>query len=351
MSDVFAAVPDAAIAATDRCGRCDTELAPSLLACPSCAALVHGEALKHLAADAEAAERSGDNARALARWREALELLPSSSTQYDAIVQRTQSLAGDAEAAARKAAEDRVRSRYGKHGPVIGAIAVFLFKFKTLLIVLLTKGKFILLGLTKLKTLASMAVFLGFRASYQGWPLALGVVLSIYIHEMGHVIALHRHGIKASAPMFIPGVGAFILARERIHGVWAEADVGLAGPVYGLGAAMLALVAFLLTKSPLWASIAGFGALINLFNLMPVWQLDGAHAFRAMSRNHRLVAVFALAAALAITRMGLLWLPLLGAVWAVFRTPPQRADARAVGYYSVLVASLSAIAMFGTIAR
>ena len=51
-------------------------------------------------------------------------------------------------------------------GGVVGAIAVFLLKFKFLIVFLLTKGKLLLLGLTKLSTLSSMLVFLGVDAAY-----------------------------------------------------------------------------------------------------------------------------------------------------------------------------------------
>jgi len=203
----------------------------------------------------------------------------------------------------------------------------------------------LVLGLTKLSTLSSMALFLGFDARFLGWQLALGLVLSIYVHEMGHVAALHRHGIKASSPMFIPGFGAFIRAQQRIHGEWAEADIGLAGPLWGLGAAAVAYSVFRVTNAPYWATVAHWGALINIFNLLPVWQLDGAHAFKAMSRQHRAIAAAALLVAAVLSHERMLWLPFLGASWAVFmKSPTGRADARSVGYYVFLVGALSLLA-------
>src|SRR3989454_12639768 len=69
-----------------------------------------------------------------------------------------------------------------------------------------------------------------------GWKFALGVVLSIYVHEMGHVQALQRYGIKATAPMFIPGVGAVVRLKQYPASPREDARVGLAGPLGGLGA-------------------------------------------------------------------------------------------------------------------
>src|SRR2546427_6836813 len=62
------------------------------------------------------------------------------------------------------------------------------------LVLLLSKGKFLLLGLTKIGTLLTMFASLGVYWALYGWALALGVVISIYIHEMGHVGMIRRYG-------------------------------------------------------------------------------------------------------------------------------------------------------------
>ena len=110
----------------------------------------------------------------------------------------------------------------------------------TVALLLLSKLKFLLLGLTKASTFVSMFAFFGVYWSIYGWPLALGLVLSIYIHEMGHVAMLRRLGIDAGAPMFIPGVGAFVMLKQHIGDPLTDAKIGLAGPVWGLGAALAA---------------------------------------------------------------------------------------------------------------
>jgi Zn-dependent protease len=327
------------------CSRCGTELAPALLTCPSCHALVHAEELKQLAAAAEQAETARDTTRAVTLWRQALDRLPPDTKQYTAILDRVTALGDRAATDTRQAEVNRVRAKYGKHGAIVSAIAAFLVKFKFVIVLILTKGKLLLLGLTKLSTVSSMALFLGFDARFLGWSLALGLVLSIYVHEMGHVAALHRHGIKASSPMFIPGLGAFIRQQQRVHGEWAQADIGLAGPLWGLGAALVAFGVYRATGIPYWGTLARWGALINAFNLLPVWQLDGAHAFRAMSRAHRVTAAAALMTAAILSQERAFWLPFLGASWAVFTMkPPTRADVRAVGYYVFLVGALSLLA-------
>src|SRR4029079_18661897 len=63
-------------------------------------------------------------------------------------------------------------------------------------VLLLGKLKFLLLGLTKISTFVSMFAFFGVYWTVYGWPLALGLVVSIYIHEMGHVSMLRRLGMR-----------------------------------------------------------------------------------------------------------------------------------------------------------
>ena len=109
-----------------------------------------------------------------------------------------------------------------------------------------------------------------------GWPLALGLVLSIYIHEMGHMFALTRYGVKTTAPMFIPGIGALIRMQQPLGDPRQDARIGLAGPLWGLGAALAAGGLNLATGLPIFLVIARLGAFINLFNLLPFGSLDGA---------------------------------------------------------------------------
>ena len=111
-------------------------------------------------------------------------------------------------------------------------------------VLVLGKLKFLLLGLTKATTLLSMLAFAGLYWNIFGWPMAIGLVVSIYIHEIGHVVELKRAGIEATAPMFIPGIGALIQSKRYPDDPKVEARIGLAGPVWGLGAALVAFAPF-----------------------------------------------------------------------------------------------------------
>ena len=75
--------------------------------------------------------------------------------------------------------------------------------------------------------------------------------------------------------LFIPGLGALIRLQQQIVNPREDADIGLAGPIYGLGAAAVSLGLWYCTEQPIFAAIAGVGAWINLFNLLPLGSLDG----------------------------------------------------------------------------
>jgi Zn-dependent protease len=154
------------------------------------------------------------------------------------------------------------------------------------LLALLTKIKALLLVLGNIKfvvTAGSMAVSVAAYATIWGVPFAIGFVILLLVHETGHVIALRREGIKASAPMFIPFLGAVISARSLGDNALAEARVGLAGPILGSIGAGACLVIWKLTGDDFWRALAFTGLFLNLFNLLPVVPLDGGRAMAAMT--------------------------------------------------------------------
>jgi Zn-dependent protease len=154
------------------------------------------------------------------------------------------------------------------------------------IVALLAKLKTILLLLPKLKLLASTGTILVSLAAYAllwGWPFAAGFIALLFVHEMGHVIALRREGLKASAPMFIPFLGAVIAARSLGDNALAEARVGLAGPILGSIGSAACILVWHATGNSLWEALAFTGFFLNLFNLLPVVPLDGGRAMAAMA--------------------------------------------------------------------
>jgi Zn-dependent protease len=219
-----------------------------------------------------------------------------------------------------------------------------IWKFKAVLLFLVTKGKALLFGLTKTKTLFSRVLSLSLYWSVWGWKFALGFVLSIYVHEMGHVAALKRLGVPASSPMFIPFVGAFVRLKQPPRSAHEDAVVGLAGPIYGLGAALVCYLAFQATGESLMGAMARVGALINLFNLIPVWQLDGGRGFNAMTRKQQFRMTGVVAAAWLISSESTLILLLLGCGYRLITgRAASKPNQQAEWTYALLIGALAAL--------
>jgi Zn-dependent protease len=154
------------------------------------------------------------------------------------------------------------------------------------ILALLAKFKAVILLAPKLKLFASTGTILVSLAAYAllwGWTFAAGFIALLFVHEMGHVIALRREGLKASAPMFIPFMGAVIAAKSLGRNALAEARVGLAGPILGTVGAAACLLVWRATGDDMWRALAYTGFFLNLFNLLPVVPLDGGRAMAAMA--------------------------------------------------------------------
>lgn len=174
-------------------------------------------------------------------------------------------------------------------------------------LLLLTKGKF-LLGALKLGplfgTFASMALFAAVYARLYGASLAIGLVLLIYLHELGHGAAAKALGLRVGAPIFIPFLGAFIALKEQPRSSWVETRVAAAGPAAGLLGAALCLVWAGVSpeRAGLLRALAHVTLAINLFNLLPAMGLDGDRATETFGLRHWLAALAGVAVLLASTR-------------------------------------------------
>ncbi|HKO49364.1 MAG TPA: site-2 protease family protein, partial [Polyangiaceae bacterium] len=281
---------------------------PALLLCPSCKALVHRQQLETLAKAAELASQRGELADAMANWRKALDLLPPESKQATRITSTIRELREKLESGAARpsaagatpaAATHTGWKRWGAAGGSLLAFA--LFKLKSLWLLVLAGWKPLLLGLTKLGTVWTMLLSVGVYWTLFGWQFAVGLVLCIYVHEIGHVVALKRLGIAASSPMFIPGLGAVVRLNQYPIDVDEEAQVGLAGPRWGLGISLVVFALSRLLHSPMLSAIAHVSAWINLFNLLPIPPLDGGRGFRALTNPQRWICAAGLGVVYALT--------------------------------------------------
>ncbi len=196
--------------------------------------------------------------------------------------------------------EDRAVANGG--APVAGKVAA-----AGGLMLMLAKGKFLLAALKLgpfLATFASMAVFAAVYARLYGASLAIGLVLLILLHELGHGAAAKALGLRVGAPIFIPFLGAFIALKEQPRSSWIETRVALAGPAAGLLGALLCLAwaAAAPERAGLLRALAHITLAINLFNLLPTASLDGDRATEPFEPRHWLGALAGLLVLLAVTR-------------------------------------------------
>jgi Zn-dependent protease len=145
-------------------------------------------------------------------------------------------------------------------------------------------GKVALTGGTMLISVFAYALVFGF------W-YALGFVLLIFVHELGHYLAARQRGLDVGAPTFIPFVGAWIQLKELPHNVETEAWVGLAGPLLGSVGALACYYAYRFTDEPLLLALAYAGFFLNLFNLIPVSPFDGGRITAIISPRVWLLGV------------------------------------------------------------
>ena len=226
-------------------------------------------------------------------------------------------------------------------------------RFLSLLVVggllLLKFGKALLLLLPKAKVLTTSATMLVSIAAYSfiwGWKFAAGFVLLLLVHEMGHVIQLRREGIEASAPMFIPFLGAAVMAKSLGNDATAEARVGLAGPILGtLGCLALLPLALNGAGGGYWEALVFTGLFLNLFNLLPVVPLDGGRAMAALSPWMWFVGLFVMTVVtFAIPNPILILILLLAAYETYRRWKARKAGGEEVAsYYKVKPAHRLAI--------
>jgi Zn-dependent protease len=151
-------------------------------------------------------------------------------------------------------------------------------------IAFLKYGGLLLLKIPAIGTLISVAISFGAYAFAFGPGFAVALISMLFVHEMGHVVEIRRQGMRATAPIFIPFLGAAIFQRSHPSTALKQAQIGIAGPIAGTIGATVAFFLYLSTGQQvlLLAALIGFG--LNLFNLIPVWQLDGSWILAPVSK-------------------------------------------------------------------
>jgi Zn-dependent protease len=167
-----------------------------------------------------------------------------------------------------------------------------------LVVAALAYGKYAFLILVKIPflltagtALVSVAVY---SAVFGPW-VAVGLVVMLFVHEMGHVVEIRRQGMAATAPVFIPFFGAAIFQRSHAQSPMRQAQIGIAGPIAGTIGATVALILYGETHWVVLLIWAYWGFLLNLFNLIPFGMLDGGWILAPASKWFQVAGLAVLA--------------------------------------------------------
>jgi Zn-dependent protease len=122
---------------------------------------------------------------------------------------------------------------------------------------------------------------IGGYALIWGWRFAIGFVLLILVHELGHYLEARRQGLHPALPVFIPFLGAYVAIKDAPFDPWRNGLVSIAGPIAGGLASLATLAAGEQLDSRLLLALAYSGFFLNLFNLIPIGFLDGGFILRS----------------------------------------------------------------------
>lgn len=112
---------------------------------------------------------------------------------------------------------------------------------------------------------------------------ALGLILCLVVHEYGHVRAMKYFGMKTKGIYLIPFMGGLALSENKINTRWQDVVIAIMGPFFGLLLSIVSLILYGITDAEIFAGLAVYNALLNLFNLLPIIPLDGGHILKSIT--------------------------------------------------------------------
>jgi Zn-dependent protease len=261
----------------------------------------------------------------------------------------------------------RKRARKLLSGTAI-ATGVLVLKLKALVVFLAAQFRVFLVnpfegfGVAQmLVTGGSMLVsFVAYALKWQ-WQLAIGIVVVLFVHELGHAVVIRARGLRAGAMVFIPFIGGAVTLRRYPRSVFVDAQIGLAGPIAGTIASFFCLWIYRILGPggghELYLVIANVGFVLNLFNLTPVRPLDGGRIAAAITKwmwVFGALIVFGLMVLLRNPLLVVLFLVAVAQIWGAIRreqikrfyaiTPRKRVGVAVVYFSLVAVLAWASIA-------
>ena len=186
-----------------------------------------------------------------------------------------------------------------------------------LLLLLLSGAKLGKIAISAGSMLLSLVIY----GSIFGWAYGVGLIVMIFVHEMGHYLAARQRGLEVGLPAFIPFIGAWIQLKDKLPNAETEAYVGIAGPAVGSAGAFLCYFWAQHYHDNAMLAVAYAGFMINLFNLLPLSPLDGGRITTVLSPKiwiagvPLLIGLFVINPSPILIVVGLLALPKAWAAW------------------------------------
>jgi Zn-dependent protease len=110
------------------------------------------------------------------------------------------------------------------------------------------------------------------------WIAVVAILFGLLVHEYGHVLAMNAYGMGPARIYIVPFLGGMAKAQRLAESEWHGVLVSLAGPAFGLLAAIPFFGLFIVTGDGMWLQGVFYIAMLNLLNLAPAPPLDGSKA-------------------------------------------------------------------------
>ena len=179
------------------------------------------------------------------------------------------------------------KNKKGIGAGLLAFLAIFAGKLKFLVV---------FAKLIKFNTLISMFISVGVYAIAYGWKFAIGFVYLMFMHEMGHLVAMKKQGLPVKPAIFIPFMGAVIgVDPKLIRNAKVESYIAFGGPILGTIGFLPFAALYWFTHEPLWGVLMFVGAFLNFFNLAPVSPLDGGRIVGVLSPKLWVLGLFGMA--------------------------------------------------------
>ncbi|MEO8243201.1 MAG: site-2 protease family protein [bacterium] len=126
---------------------------------------------------------------------------------------------------------------------------------------------------------------------FYGWVFGVALVLSVVVHEYGHVAAYRVCGHSDARFRLIPLLGGVAISSRLPATQNAAFFIAIMGPAICLApmAIAFALSNLLFTQTPILAGMLLIFAMVlasfNFFNLLPFWPLDGGRMVQILCQT------------------------------------------------------------------